>query len=178
MHLEFRRYWIGYRIVLKFELNMQKMKTLPGVIILLSILLISCGKDRFTVEPQIEFKKFKPNIFYSSTTMNQVEKQPYIIFELRDGDGDIGFSDEDTSKIVIKNVSTGKESQYKFPDFGGKTKDLQTDMEIGLFDVMGAIPKTLPRPYTDTISFEVYVRDHAGHKSNVIHAAPFYYVQE
>ena len=73
---------------------------------------------------------------------------------------------------------TSKEDSLIFPDLrtAGKS-NFKADIEIGLLSVMGG--RNLPlnqRPYVDTLYFEVYVKDFAKNKSNVlITDKPFYY---
>jgi hypothetical protein len=51
------------------------------------------------------------------------------------------------------------------------------DMEVSVNINNALPPPRIPRPYTDTLYFEVFVKDFAGNKSNVIRTtAPFYYV--
>ena len=143
---------------------------------ILVVLISSCGKDKYTTEPQLTFKSFNPNI--SNSQVSQ-DFQPKVKLEIRDKEGDIGFKiDKDTSTVYIKNMLTGKLDSMFFPDLSAVAgNNFKGEIEIGLFTVLGG--RSLPlnqRPYTDTLHFEIYVTDFAKHKSNVILTTePFIY---
>ena len=66
---------------------------------------------------------------------------------------------------------TGKvDSNFVFPDLRSISKsNFKANIEVGLFSVLGG--RDLPfsrRPYQDTLHFEIYVKDFAKNKSNVI----------
>jgi hypothetical protein len=145
--------------------------------VLFSFILAGCGKDKFTNEPQIRFKSFSPN---QASNYTQLGNQPLLIFEITDGDGDIGrIASQDTAKVYIRNTLTNKLDSLDFPVIGsGAGKNFKADVEVGLFTVMnGRIPGgALQPPYVDTIAFEFYVMDFAENKSNVILTTePFYF---
>jgi hypothetical protein len=139
--------------------------------LLISILALSfmaCKKDKYTTAPQISFKSFNPN---EGSNYNTVADQPKLVLEITDAEGDLGFiAGKDTAKVFIKNILTSKEDSMIFPDLqAAAKKNFKATLEIGLFSVMGG--RTLPtnqRPYSDNLQFEVYVKDFAKNKSNVI----------
>ncbi len=132
-----------------------------------------CKKDKFTTAPQIVFKEFKPN---QGNNRDAISNQPYIVFEITDGEGDL---DTDSAKIFVRNTLTNKiDSNLRFPNLGSAAgKNFKGDVQVGLFTVLGGrdLPST-QRPFVDTLAFEVYVVDKAKNKSNVILAQPFYYL--
>ncbi len=145
--------------------------------IICSILMFaSCSKDKYTTAPQIEFKRFDPN---QGSNLGGIDNQPHMIIEVRDAEGDLGFNvGRDTSRIFIRNMLTNRIDSPILPNLGSAAgKNFKGDIIAGLFGVMGG--RDLPssqRPYVDTLQFEVYVRDFAGNKSNVIVTdEPFYY---
>ncbi len=140
------------------------------------VLFSACNKDKYTTEPQLTFKTFKPNY---ATTQTPIELQPTVVLEVRDKEGDIGFkADKDTSQVYIKNTLTGKIDSFYFPDLSSVAgANFKAEIEIGLFSVMKG--RDLPsnqKPYVDTLHFEIYVTDFAKNKSNVILTTePFIY---
>lgn len=137
-------------------------------IIAMASALMACDKDKYTTAPQIKFKSFRPTEASNYTT---VLNQPVLIFEITDAEGDLGFiAGRDTSKIYIKNTLTGREDSLFFPNLQSAAKsNFKADVEVGLFSILGG--RSLPtnqRPYHDTLYFEVYVKDFAKNKSNVI----------
>lgn len=140
------------------------------------VLFSACNKDKYTTEPQLTFKTFKPNY---GTTLTPSEFQPTVVLEVRDKEGDIGFkAGKDTSQVYIKNTLTGKIDSFYFPNLSAVAgASFKAEIEIGLFSVMKG--RDLPinqRPYVDTLHFEIYVTDFAKNKSNVILTTePFIY---
>ena len=65
---------------------------------------------------------------------------------------------------------TKKEDSIDFPDLRSVSKsNFKANIEVGLLSVLGG--RDLPfsqRPYQDNLQFEIYVKDFAKNKSNVI----------
>jgi hypothetical protein len=135
----------------------------------------ACKKDKFNTVPQIKFKSISPNTWLS-TNLDPTQG-PVLTINLTDAEGDFGFNDnKDTSYIYVKNITVSpfKQDSLKFPVLTGvKTKDLDVDLDINLRAFLASSSGT---PHTDTLKFEVYVKDFAKNKSNVIIAEPVYYV--
>jgi len=158
--------------------NLMKLKL--AIIFAICFLGINaCFKTpEYPVEPVIKFAS------YSVT-------QPYIIpdtgnirITFTDGDGDLGkLTNDDSgsvSRIFIRNV---KYSLDKIPQVlpiipqKGTTKaisgaidiKLAGNLGIGLFDESSCL--LFQHPY-DTLIFEIYIKDRAGNKSNVITTPP------
>jgi hypothetical protein len=94
-----------------------------------------------------------------------------------DGNGDLGFNEgKDTSMIFVKNITTARLDSFILPDLSSVAgKNFEADIEVSLFNVLGA--STRPRPKVDTLYFEVYVTDFAKNKSNVIVSGdPLFYI--
>jgi hypothetical protein len=134
------------------------------IIVVIFIFLAACNKGKFTSAPQIEYKSINPNTIVKLPFQNA----PILTIHLTDGDGDIGFKTNfDTSFVFLKNLLTGKMDSVKLPDLGSAAKnDFEADVEISLNAVFGE--SNLPAPKVDTLYFEVYVKDFARNKSNVI----------
>ena len=140
------------------------------VSIILLMIVFSCNKDKFTDEPQISFIDFD-RTQASNNELTNIEP-PHIILEVTDGNGDIGLiPGSDTSKIYIKNLLTNKtDSSLIFPDIRpSSTKNFKGELKISLRPILAG--RDLPpssRPYQDTLFFEVYIKDFAKNKSNVV----------
>ena len=138
------------------------------IISILAVCFISCNKDKYTTAPQISFKSFDPN---QGSNHNTFSDQPVMVLEITDAEGDLGFiNGHDTARVYIKNMLTLKEDSIDFPDLAAARKsNFKANIEVGLFSVMGG--RNLPfssRPYQDNLQFQVYVKDFAKNKSNVI----------
>ena len=162
---------------------MVKMKpVLTFAVAIFVILFSSCKKDKYTSAPQIKFNSIKPNVVAGGLGSSA---EPILSIQLTDAEGDFGFSDKDTSYVYVKNITIPPFDIDSFPFPAAtqiKRKDLNAEINVNLADGAGLIvgtPSPPTRPYTDTLYFEVYVRDFANHKSNVIKTKdPLYLITE
>ena len=145
------------------------------IIFIISLLAVSCGKDKYTSEPQIKFKSVSHNRVNSGVIIGSPEI-PLITLDVTDAEGDLGFkTGKDTSYIFIKNLLVNRLDSFVLPDIESvTTKNFQADIRINTFDILRG--STRPRPKVDTLYFEIYIKDFAKHKSNVIITRdPIYY---
>ncbi len=135
------------------------------------ILFSSCGKNKFTSEPQIEFESITPNTYKPTSILNP---GPILTFRLRDSEGDFGFSTgKDTSYVYVKNITVPPFilDSIPFPTSTNiKRNNLNAEVGVDLKLGSGLLQGTGMRGSgkIDTLYFEVYVRDFANHKSNII----------
>jgi hypothetical protein len=145
------------------------------VIIIIILFFTSCKKEVYTSEPVISFISISPN---SWTSNNTSLNGPLLTFSLKDAEGDFGFQDTSISYVYIRNVadSLSAPDSLAFPDLTINDKT-NLNVEVSV-DISNALPPPhITHPYTDTLYFEVYVKDFADHKSNVIRSTtPFYYI--
>lgn len=138
---------------------------------------LSCKKDKFNTVPKISYKKISPDTWLSNNT--DPTQGPMLTFQLTDAEGDFGFNDnQDTSYVYVKNLTVPpyKLDSMKFPVLTSLNRsNLDVEVEVNIRSVL-ANTIGRPRPYTDTLQFEVYVVDFAKNKSNVITAGPVYYI--
>ncbi len=140
--------------------------------------LFSCSKDNFNAVPQITFKSISPNFWRSDNLAS--DQGPVITFRLTDAEGDIGLpTDVDTnSYIFVKNITIApfKMDSFRFPDLSSVArKNMDVDIDVMIRDLLASSNQP-NRPYTDTLFFEIFVRDFARNKSNVITTEPLYYL--
>ena len=138
------------------------------IFILVGILFIfsGCKKGKFTTEPQISYSSVNPNF----TSVNVGAVIPEITFHITDAEGDLGLrKGVDTSWIYLKNNLTGKTDSLSFPDLGTSGKrNFKGDVAVSIATVLGCKPIPGGGLHTDTLYFDIYVRDFAKNKSNVI----------
>lgn len=132
------------------------------------LFLAACKKDKYTTAPQITFKSYSAA---EASTRTTDADQPLMVLEVTDAEGDLGnISSTEQAKVYIKNLLTLKEDSLLFPDIRGIAgSNFKANIEVGLKRVLGG--RDLPlnqRPYQDTLYFEVYVKDFAKNKSNVL----------
>ena len=140
------------------------------LIVMLAMMLSACKKDKYTTAPQISYKSIKPDVISLNIPIPN-QQIPVLTIKITDAEGDIGFIDhQDTSKLFIKNLLTGKtDSTLLLPDISSAIiKNFQAEVGIKLSSNILIEGTTRPRPKTDTIYYEIYIKDFAKNKSNVI----------
>ena len=143
--------------------------------IFICFLFLSCKKEDFTTVPHIDFLSITPSTWYSD---DPSLTGPQLSFKLTDAEGDFGFQDTSISFVYIRleNDTLNPPDSLAFPDLPIPNKsNLNVEVSVDIASVLP--PPHFPRPFTDTLHFELYVKDFAGHKSNVIKStSPFYYI--
>ena len=145
------------------------------IFLLSSLLFWSCKKETFTSEPKISYLSISPRSWsYCNTCYNG----PLLKFKLTDLEGDFGFQDTSVSYVYVRNVADtlNAPDSIPFPAISiSDKKKLNVEVTVDFKNVLP--PPHNTRPYTDTVFFEVYVKDFANHKSNIIRSGdPFYFI--
>ena len=132
----------------------------------------ACNKDKYTSAPQIKFKSITSPYQVNNTSQNFA----ILTIELTDAEGDFGFAEgKDTSYVFVKNTrSPFKLDSFKFPSALSKAvkKNFKGDVEVNLSGAgtggTNAVPPIPAGKNRDTVFYEIYVKDFAKNKSNVI----------
>ncbi len=152
---------------------MNKITIMRYIILIafITVFFTACNKDKFNTVPAITFKEFKPD-FYNNSTPD--EALPVLTITVTDAEGDLGYIDgSDTSFIYIKNLRTLREDSAQLPNIKPiAAKSFEADISLFMKQYLGTTRTT-----RDTIYFEVYVKDFAKNKSNVIKTdRPVYFI--
>lgn len=142
------------------------MKNLATALVCI-VLMASCNKDKFTTEPQIAFQSVTPqNISY----LDVGAPAPNITISITDKEGDLGLIDgTDTAWVYMKNNLTGDFDSLPFPDIKQAAgKDFKADVTFSSGRVFRCKPRAGNVEHTDSLYFDIYVRDFAKNKSNTI----------
>jgi len=143
--------------------------------IVICFVVISCKKENYTTQPQISFLSITPSTWYSDIPLST---GPQLSFKLTDAEGDFGFQDTSISFVYIRleNDTLNPPDSLAFPNLPIPNKsNLNVEVSVDITSVLP--PPNFPSPFTDTLHFELYVKDFAGHKSNVIKSTtPFYFI--
>jgi hypothetical protein len=143
--------------------------------IVICFVFVSCKKENYTTQPQISFLSITPSTWYSD---NPSLTGPQLSFKLTDAEGDFGFQDTSISFVYIRleNDTLNPPDSLAFPNIPIPNKS-NLNVEVSV-DIATALPPPhFPRPFTDSLHFELYVKDFAGNKSNVIKSTtPFYFI--
>ncbi len=139
------------------------------LLITIPLLIISCKKDdTFPVTPEISFVSL---VKYVSVSNNDSLE---LTFDFTDGDGDIGSPESNTSSRdifaklfelkngVFEEANLAAPLEYRMPylEPSGNNESLKGTVRIN-------IDYNILQP-NDTIRYELYITDRAGHKSNTI----------
>jgi hypothetical protein len=143
--------------------------------LLSTFFLFSCKKEKFTSEPHLTFLSLTPDSWSSNNP--DPNAGPVLSMQLTDAEGDLGFQDTSLSFVYVKNITVPpfETDSFAFPSLPLSDKtNLNVQLDVRITDCLAAF--NLPRPHTDTLFFEVYVKDFANNKSNVITTPqPVYY---
>jgi hypothetical protein len=144
------------------------------IIIIISLFAVSCGKDKYTTIPQIAFKSVKPNTLRSDLPSSQ-QVLPVMTISITDAEGDLGIvNGKDTAFVYIKSLINNAVDSFVMPDISILVgKNYEGDLLI----TPPFKRSTRPSPKVDTLFYEIYVKDFAKNKSNVILTPdPVYYI--
>ena len=142
-----------------------------ALLLFLCIAFSSCEKNTTPNIPQISLLAFFP---YDSMWVNV--DTSYFIFGLEDGDGDIG---NDTTSVIYLKDSRYESAGFVKTPFPAIDPTIE-DPKKGLKGTCTfyPVPQPVPRDDTfhmhhDTLSYELYIKDRAGHESNHIKTNSF-----
>ncbi|MFC4261889.1 hypothetical protein ACFOWM_03285 [Ferruginibacter yonginensis] len=137
------------------------------VAVMVVAIFFSCKKDKFTTAPQITYKSLTSNFVDAS---DPTAVFPSVNFELTDAEGDVGYNDgKDTAWVYIKSLLTNDIDSAIFPVLSSATrKDFKVTVTASLEKATKCRPVPGNAIHVDTIYYEIYVKDFAKNKSNVI----------
>jgi hypothetical protein len=147
----------------------------PAFILLLSVFFMACAKNDVSNIPRIGLMSFSP-LDSMTANVDTVE----IIFSIIDGDGDIGATFTDTTSQIYLKDSRFDSAGFvatPFPLVGPNLADPKKGIAGSC--ILFPVPQPTPRadsihslPTGDTFSYQLYITDRAGHKSNIITTKP------
>jgi len=139
------------------------------IIALISLVVISCGKDKFTTKPQLTFKKVNNDVFGTGQIME-------FTLGFTDSEGDF------PGKVYIQRVTPGCAADtsfkviYDMPEFPTSSNfegDLKIIYNLGSNDGQTPIMLLPPEECGDTSScyLRFAIEDKAGNKSDTINSS-------
>ena len=139
-------------------------------VVLVSGALSAC-KDEGTLSttPSIGFISLEPRVIRGANA----EDSTFLEFRFTDGDADLGVGSAATGQddIFLIDSRDGTELKFLFPNIADELRDPAKGMTGTVVLIMPAAlitPRTdsLHMATGDTLRYEVYVKDRAGHESN------------
>ena len=149
----------------------------PGIMILFLGIISSCiTRPDFPIEPEIEFVSMEDNrMIQNSFNTDSIR----VTFSFTDGDGDLG--DKDSLNIFIRDSRDQFiASKYRLPELPpeGAQRGVRGEITVTIYTTCCIFPDGTPPCEaslefpTDTLRYELYIKDRAGHVSNTIQTAP------
>jgi hypothetical protein len=155
---------------------MKKVVILSGVILVAAFATCIRPPD-YPIEPQITFKSL------SKTTMRQGslnQDSLFLTLGFTDGDGDLGTvgQSKDSLNVFLIDKRYNRDAEafrMPFVPEAGARNGISGDIRILLFTtcckVLPACEPSTIKPI-DTLRYDIYITDRAGHKSNLVETAP------
>jgi hypothetical protein len=140
-----------------------------------TLILGACKKKaNIGTSPIITYQRLVPNTVQSGSAKDTVN----IIFTIQDGDGDIG-NDPQTGvhDIYLKDSRSNQENPYFLPTIPSDAiipgEGINAACTLRVYASLFLLLRP-DHPDGDTLDYEIYVKDKAGHKSNVIKTDKIY----
>lgn len=148
-----------------------------GILATIITSLVSCvSRPDFPIEPVIEFVSMENNqMVQNSFNTDSIR----VTFSFTDGDGDLG--DQDSLNIFIRdNRDQFIASKYRLPEFPpeGAQRGVRGEITVTIYTTCCIYPDGTPpcepslQYPTDTLRYDIFIRDRAGHFSNTIQTDP------
>lgn len=136
-----------------------------ALLIIGSILsLVACDKEiEFNEVPEIKLLKFGP------ASVKEFQDSVEFVISYIDGDGDLGENNAEVKNLTLIDTRIGVHYYYRIQELvpnGDKVP------------IEGTLSFEIPTVYKtdssefETVFYEIYVVDRAGHKSNVLNVGP------
>jgi hypothetical protein len=131
-------------------------------LVLISAFLISCKKEEIVNDiPSIELIETSP------TQVVELMEPIYFKISYHDGNGDLGENDPDVHNLILRDPRIDIKYEYRISELVPGAAEVP---------ISGVLVFSIPNAFiTDgstqqTVNFEIYVKDRAGNKSNVINS--------
>ncbi len=142
----------------------------------------------YPIEPVIQYERLTKNTMLQG---DGTEDQTWITISFTDGDGDLGFFKEGSSQVETDlfirdlrlNAVTEKFTIPFVPELGA-ANGISGEINFRLYTTCCIFPEwvtgqpapcdTSPEYPMDTVQYEIYIKDRAGHESNRVVTEPIY----
>ncbi len=154
------------RVVLTFACERSNRKICLLIPLLFSFL--SCSKDE-----QDPFEDPVPVIdLVSVTPSTAVEFKDSILITIhyRDNDGDLGENTAGVKNLFVKDNRIGIEYAYRIQQLAPSGSSIPVEGNLNV--VLNTVARTDTSLTQQNVTFSIYVKDRAGHKSNVVTSGP------
>mgnify|MGYP001176874269 CR=1 FL=1 len=138
------------------------------IIAIISLIGVSCNKKtKYDNIPKLTFKNLSQN-----TIQAGIDTSIYINFLFEDGDGNIGFG---TNNLFLRDNRDTVWIPYNIPDIPDKfnpESGLNGIIQIDFAAAFLLLRTDTLHALTDTLTWDIYMKDKAGNISNTITTTP------
>lgn len=144
----------------------------------------------YPIEPVIQYERVTKNTMIQG---DGTEDQTWITISFTDGDGDLGFFKQGSTQVETDlfirdlrlNAVTEKFTIPFVPELGA-ANGISGEINFRLYTTCCIFPEwvtgqpapcdTSPEYPMDTVQYEIYIKDRAGHESNRVVTEPIYLI--
>ena len=131
---------------------------------LLVIISFSCKKATLDVTPKITYNSMYPQMIVAGATTGSAS----IAIHFSDGDGDIGFG---TNNLFLKDSRDSSTVIFAIPEIPmeySPNKGITGTILVNYPTALLSLRADTNHLHSDTLCWEIYMKDKAGHISNTI----------
>ena len=148
---------------------MNKLFSRPLFALLCATALAGCKDETpLSTTPSISFVSLEPRTVKAASSEDTV----FLTFRFADGDADLGVGADAAGQydVFLTDSRDSTVSEYLFPDIADELRDPVKGMTgTATLIIQAALLRPRDSIHTvtgDTLRYEVYVKDRAGHESN------------
>lgn len=136
------------------------------ILAIAAALVIGCGKDDEIINPPMSDVPAIELINVSPTTVTALGDSIVFIIHYEDGNGDLGFNAPDFMSLYITDTRIPLTESFFVPLLAPEGADIaiQGELEVVLNNTILVNPDAT----SETVEFEIQLRDRSGNYSNVL----------
>ena len=136
------------------------------ILAIAAALVIGCGKDDEIINPPMSDVPAIELINVSPTTVTALGDSIVFIIHYEDGNGDLGFNAPDSMSLYIIDHRIPLTESFFVPLLAPEGADIaiQGELEVVLNNTILVNPDAT----SETVEFEIQLRDRSGNYSNVL----------
>lgn len=132
------------------------------------LMLFSCNKvNKYAVTPKISFFQMSLNQLKAGK-----DTSFYVFVTFEDGDGDIGFGTNNLYFIDTRDTDTVSYEIPSIPSRFEPQRGLSGSLQIEILGAPLLLRTDSAHKEQDTLVWDIYMKDQAGHLSNVVSSTP------
>lgn len=136
------------------------------ILAIAAALVIGCGKEDDVINPPMSDVPVIELINVSPTTVTALGDSIVFIIHYEDGNGDLGFNAPDSMSLYITDTRIPLTESFFVPLLAPEGADIaiQGELEVVLNNTILVNPDAT----SETVEFEIQLRDRSGNYSNML----------